>query len=133
MRKVAIVGAGKIGSTVLDLLQQSGGYKVVIIDQSAPALAHLSPTVEKVCMGIGDPETLAAAMADCFAVVNSAPYQLTTIVAQAAKAAGAHYLDLTEDVAASRVVRELAVDSQTAFIPQCGLAPGFITIAAWDL
>jgi saccharopine dehydrogenase-like NADP-dependent oxidoreductase len=31
------------------------------------------------------------------------------------------------------VVRELARDSATAFIPQCGLAPGFITIAAWDL
>jgi saccharopine dehydrogenase-like NADP-dependent oxidoreductase len=30
-------------------------------------------------------------------------------------------------------VRELAKDSKTAFIPQCGLAPGFITIAAWDL
>src|SRR4029079_18880225 len=74
-----------------------------------------------------------AAMAGSFAVVNCAPYQLTTIVARAAKAAGAHYLDLTEDVAASRVVRDLAKDAKTAFIPQCGLAPGFITIAAWDL
>ena len=72
-------------------------------------------------------------MAGCFAVVNCAPYHLTTMVARAAKAAGAHYLDLTEDVAASRIVRELAADATTAFIPQCGLAPGFITIAAWDL
>ena len=31
------------------------------------------------------------------------------------------------------MVRELAKDASTAFIPQCGLAPGFITIAAWDL
>jgi saccharopine dehydrogenase-like NADP-dependent oxidoreductase len=31
------------------------------------------------------------------------------------------------------VTRELAATSGTAFIPQCGLAPGFITIAAWDL
>jgi saccharopine dehydrogenase-like NADP-dependent oxidoreductase len=65
--------------------------------------------------------------------VSCAPFHLTTSVARAAKAAGAHYLDLTEDVAASRVVRELAADAKTAFIPQCGLAPGFITIAAWDL
>ena len=34
---------------------------------------------------------------------------------------------------ADAVVRELAADAATAFIPQCGLAPGFITIAAWDL
>jgi saccharopine dehydrogenase-like NADP-dependent oxidoreductase len=135
MRKVAIVGAGKIGSTVLDLLTQSGGYKAVVIDQSAQALAALNPKsrAEKVHLAIDKAEDLAAEMAGCFAVVNCAPYQLTTIVAEAAKAAGAHYLDLTEDVAASRVVRELAADSSTAFIPQCGLAPGFITIAAWDL
>ena len=135
MRKVAIVGAGKIGSTVLDLLHQSGGYKAVVIDQSAHALAGLNPKsrAEKVHLAIDKPEHLAAAMAGCFAVVNCAPYQLTTVVAKAAKAAGAHYLDLTEDVAASRIVRELAEDSETAFIPQCGLAPGFITIAAWDL
>ncbi|MDB5496831.1 MAG: saccharopine dehydrogenase, partial [Phenylobacterium sp.] len=84
-------------------------------------------------MAIDDPAALAKALAGCFAVVNAAPYHLTAVVAEAAKAAGAHYLDLTEDVAASRVVRELARDSATAFIPQCGLAPGFITIAAWDL
>jgi len=84
-------------------------------------------------MAIDDPVALAKALGGCFAVVNAAPYHLTTVVAQAAKAAGAHYLDLTEDVAASRVVRELAKDSTTAFVPQCGLAPGFITIAAWDL
>ena len=84
-------------------------------------------------MAIDDPAALATALAGCFAVVNAAPYHLTTVVAQAAKAAGAHYLDLTEDVAASRVVRELAKDAATAFVPQCGLAPGFITVAAWDL
>jgi len=135
MRKVAIVGAGKIGSTVLDLLVGSGAYEVLVIDQSAEALAGLNPAtrVETVALAIDEPGTLAAALQGRFAVVNCAPYHLTTRVAEAAKAAGAHYLDLTEDVAASRVVRDLAADSATAFIPQCGLAPGFITIAAWDL
>ncbi|MFZ5720457.1 MAG: saccharopine dehydrogenase C-terminal domain-containing protein [Pseudomonadota bacterium] len=135
MRKVAIIGAGKIGSTVLDLLVGSGSYEVVLVDQSAEALAEHAGRahVATVAMAIDDPDALAKAMAGCFAVVNCAPYQLTTVVARAAKTAGAHYLDLTEDVAASRVVRELAKDSETAFIPQCGLAPGFITIAAWDL
>ncbi len=65
-------------------------------------------------------------------MLNAAPYHLTTTVARAAKMADAHYLDLTEDVASSRIVRELAADASTAFIPQCGLAPGFITIAAWN-
>ena len=130
MLKVAIVGAGKIGSTIASLL--AGAYEVLVIDQSAKALAEIRGAAT-IGMAIDDPAALAQALAGCFAVVNAAPYQLTTIVARAAKDAGAHYLDLTEDVAASRVVRELAEGSKTAFIPQCGLAPGFITIAAWDL
>jgi len=135
MRKVAVVGAGKIGSTIVDLLAGSGAYDVVVIDQSAEALAGLNPRskAKTVAMAIDDPQALAKAMSGCFAVLNAAPYHLTTTVARAAKEAGAHYLDLTEDVASSRIVRELAADATTAFIPQCGLAPGFITIAAWEL
>jgi len=66
-------------------------------------------------------------------VLSAAPYHLTTKIAQAARAAGTHYLDLTEDVASTRVVKELAEGATTAFIPQCGLAPGFISIVAHDL
>ena len=133
MRKAAVVGAGKIGSTIASLLAGSGDYEVLVIDQSAKALAEIDSRAKTTAMAIDDPVKLAKALAGCFAVVNAAPYHLTTVVAQAAKAAGAHYLDLTEDVAASRVVRDLAKNSKTAFIPQCGLAPGFITIAACDL
>ena len=135
MRKIAVVGAGKIGSTIADLLAGSGAYEVLVIDHSAEALAELNPrsSVKTVAMAIDDPAKLAKALGGRFAVLNAAPYHLTTTVARAAKTAGAHYLDLTEDVASSRIVRELAVDGDTAFIPQCGLAPGFITIAAWEL
>jgi saccharopine dehydrogenase-like NADP-dependent oxidoreductase len=135
MHKVAVVGAGKIGSTIVDLLAGSGAYEVLVIDQSAEALAGLNPrsNARTVAMAIDDPDRLATALAGCFAVLNAAPYHLTTTVARAAKQAAAHYLDLTEDVASSRIVRELAADASTAFIPQCGLAPGFITIAAWEL
>ncbi|MFC3067694.1 saccharopine dehydrogenase family protein [Phenylobacterium soli] len=133
MRKIAVIGAGKIGSTVVDLLISSGAYEVRVIDQSAEALAALKSGVETAAMPIDDPAKLAERLKGCFAVVNCAPYHLTVTVARAAAAAGAHYLDLTEDVASSRVTRELAQTSGTAFIPQCGLAPGFITIAAWEL
>src|SRR3989344_7085351 len=135
MRKGAVVGAGRIGSTVVDLLVGSGAYEAVLIDQTAEALAEFAgrTNVTTAAMAIDESGALTDKLTGCFAVVNCAPYHLTTAVARAAKAAGAHYLDLTEDVAASRIVRELAKDSKTAFIPQCGLAPGFITIAAWDL
>jgi saccharopine dehydrogenase-like NADP-dependent oxidoreductase len=133
MRKVAVIGAGKIGATAAGLLAGCGDYEVTVIDRSAEALQGLGAKVKTAELAVDDPAALTQALRGAFAVVNAAPYQLTTVVAAAAKAAGAHYLDLTEDVAASRVVRDLARDSKTAFIPQCGLAPGFITIAAWDL
>lgn len=135
MRKVAVIGAGKIGSTVVDLLVGSGDYEVLVLDQWAPALEPLEGRhrVTTAVQAIDDPAAVAERLEGCFAVVNCAPYHLTTAVARAAKAAEAHYLDLTEDVASSRIVRELAGNAESAFIPQCGLAPGFITIAAWDL
>ena len=44
-----------------------------------------------------------------------------------------HYFDLTEDVEVTNQVKVLSIDSPQAFVPQCGLAPGFISIAAHDL
>src|SRR5207244_5113616 len=50
-----------------------------------------------------------------------------------AHAAGVHYLDLTEDVATSRTVRQLAESSDAILMPRCGLAPGFICVVGGGL
>jgi len=50
-----------------------------------------------------------------------------------ARAEGLHYFDLTEDVEVTKAVRKLAEGAETVFVPQCGLAPGFISIAANEL
>jgi saccharopine dehydrogenase-like NADP-dependent oxidoreductase len=65
--------------------------------------------------------------------LSACPYFLTPVIAAAAKAAHSHYFDLTEDVESTRFVKSLALDSSTAFVPQCGLAPGFISIVANDV
>ncbi|MBC8924647.1 saccharopine dehydrogenase NADP-binding domain-containing protein, partial [Escherichia coli] len=49
------------------------------------------------------------------ALVNALPYYLAVNVAAAAKAAGVHYFDLTEDVRATHAIRELADGSDRAF------------------
>ena len=66
-------------------------------------------------------------------VISASPFYLTAAIATAAKAVGAHYFDLTEDVSSTRTVKALAVDATTALVPQCGLAPGYISIVAHDL
>ena len=54
-------------------------------------------------------------------------------MAQVAGEAGVHYFDLTEDVATTRAVRAAADSARSAFMPQCGLAPGFISVVAAEL
>ena len=135
MQKIAIVGAGRIGTMIAELLASCGSYAVTVLDRDAAHLGRLQTTqpVERRVVDIEDAGAVAAALGGMFAVLNAAPFQLVTRIATAARLAGAHYLDLTEDVAGTREVRGLADGSPTAFIPQCGLAPGFITIVAHDL
>jgi saccharopine dehydrogenase-like NADP-dependent oxidoreductase len=80
-----------------------------------------------------DPAELANALAGQDAVVNALPYHLAVATATAAREAGCHYFDLTEDVAATQAIHRLAEGAGTAFMPQCGLAPGFIGIVAHHL
>jgi len=135
MKNVVLVGAGKIGSMIAELLVLSGGYAVTVVDRSQKQLDRLETAVAttKIAADITHGDTLQKILAGKFAVLSAAPYHATRLIAEAAKAAGAHYLDLTEDVASTRVVKQLAAGARTAFIPQCGLAPGFITIVASDL
>jgi saccharopine dehydrogenase-like NADP-dependent oxidoreductase len=135
MKDIVIVGAGKIGSMIAELLVGSGDYAVTVVDRSQQQLDRLETAVAiaKVAADITQDGTLQKILTGKFAVLSAAPYHATRIIAEAAKAAGAHYLDLTEDVASTRAVKHLAADARTAFIPQCGLAPGFITIVASDL
>ncbi|MBA3447230.1 MAG: saccharopine dehydrogenase family protein [Pseudaminobacter sp.] len=135
MKEIVVVGAGKIGATIADMLAATGDYRVTVVDKSAAQLEALEVSAE-VGARVLDIEAsgeLESVLAGKFAVLSAAPFHLTTRIAEAAAASGVHYLDLTEDVASTRRVKELAANADAAFIPQCGLAPGFISIVANDL
>ena len=132
--KIALVGAGLIGQSIAHLLRESGDYEVTAFDRDAHALAPLEARgFATRQLDSAEPATLSAAVQGFDALVNALPYYLAVNVATAAKAAGVHYFDLTEDVRATNAIREIAGGSSHAFMPQCGLAPGFIGIVANDL
>lgn len=135
MKNIVVVGAGKIGSTIAEMLNATGDYHVTLVDRSAAQLAaaELPAGVATQELDITASGELENVLAGKFAVLSAAPFHLTTRIAEAAAATGVHYLDLTEDVVSTRRVKELARDAKSAFIPQCGLAPGFISIVANDL
>ena len=145
MHDILVIGAGKIGAVVAELLANAPtggigpGYRVTLADRSAEALRAVEADPRKpqrlttLPLDVCDAARVRAALEGKFAVLSAAPYHLTVQVAVAARDAGVHYLDLTEDVASTRQIRELADGAASAFIPQCGLAPGFMSIVAFDL
>jgi saccharopine dehydrogenase-like NADP-dependent oxidoreductase len=135
MKDVVVIGAGKIGSTIAQLLAGTGDYHVTLVDRSPEVLAGRDhdERIHAVAVDVDDSLKLVELLNGKFAVLNAAPFNLTTVIAEAARAARTHYLDLTEDVASTRRVMALAADAPVAFIPQCGLAPGFVSIVAFDM
>lgn len=135
MKKIIVIGAGNIGSTIASMLAETGDYSVVLCDKDAARFDNMPKhaAITTQTLDIDDKTALRSTLAGSFAVLSAAPYHLTTRIADAAAATGIHYLDLTEDVASTRHVKELAQKANSAFIPQCGLAPGYISILANDL
>ena len=111
MKNIVIVGAGKIGSMIAEFLGGCGDYAVTVVDRSQPQLDRLetSAAINKVAVDIRQADALRKLLIGKFAVLSAAPYHATRLIAEAAKAAGAHYLDLTEDVASTRTVKQLSV------------------------
>lgn len=140
MYNVMIAGAGKIGSLIACLLADSGSYQVHLADvdfngTDVKRLLTALPEVKTVVLDVMNQKSTEAYLSknNIIAVISSLPYFLNTHVALAAKEAKAHYFDLTEDTEVAKEVKAIAQDAKTAFIPQCGLAPGFISILANSL
>jgi saccharopine dehydrogenase-like NADP-dependent oxidoreductase len=142
-QRVAVLGSGKIGELVATLLVDSGDYHVVLADTDETRLRSLPlPWATKRIEAVGlDARDRAATIRLVHerrleAIVSCLPYYLNVEVATAARETGVHYFDLTEDVEVTRAVRRLAAETGEkgpAFVPQCGLAPGFISVVAHHL
>lgn len=133
MNKLIILGAGKIGRMVCHLMATCGDYEVRVGDVAQDAvdtMVRKYPNVRGQVVDLGNAQSLDSMLKGAWAVISCAPYHTNLLIAQRAKANGVHYFDLTEDVDVTHEVKELAADAKTVMAPQCGLAPGFITIVA---
>jgi saccharopine dehydrogenase-like NADP-dependent oxidoreductase len=140
MQDILVLGAGKIGVLISGLLAESGDYRVQLCDSQPGAAAdvasaHDNKNIIAFDLDASDKKTLSEHVRKHtpVAVVSSLPYFCNKTVAEVAREEDLHYFDLTEDVAVTESVRKLAEGSKRVFAPQCGLAPGFISIAANEL
>jgi saccharopine dehydrogenase-like NADP-dependent oxidoreductase len=140
MHDVLVLGAGKIGALISGLLAESNDYRVQLADSKPGAAAEV---VNAHGFDHLQAFELDASSRDALtkhirahkpeALISGLPYFCNVTVAEVARAEGVHYFDLTEDVAVTETVRKLAEGAKQVFAPQCGLAPGFISIAANEL
>ena len=135
--KLILLGAGKIGDAILNLLSHTGDYELTVADRDAQRIGYVKqadfPGVTALEADISNPLVVEQLISGHDVTLSACPYFVTPITAAAAKKAKSHYFDLTEDVESTRIVKQLALNAQTAFVPQCGLAPGFISIVANDV
>ena len=142
MHRVLVLGAGKIGSLLSGLLASSGDYEISLADANGKAAESVAASHKQAGIDIKafqvDASNKAALEAHlkshpADAVISSLPYFCNPPVAEVARKLDMHYFDLTEDVEVTRAVTKVAQGAKTTFAPQCGLAPGFISIAANEL
>ena len=140
MHTVMVLGAGKIGALISGFLGETGDYNVQLADvdgeaANSVATAHGFSTVEPFELDASDPDALKKHLQEhpAQALISSLPFFCNERVAAVARELGLHYFDLTEDVKVTHAVRNHAKGATTAFVPQCGLAPGFISIVANEL
>ena len=137
MHRVLLLGAGKIGRMITKMLLDTGDFEVTVADVDQSALGRLAETshANTLQVNASDQAELTMAMQGCDSVISALSFRFNPLVAHCALQAGISYFDLTEDVATTRAVRKVAQDAKDGqiFMPQCGLAPGFISIVARHL
>ncbi|NLT67864.1 MAG: saccharopine dehydrogenase family protein [Acidobacteria bacterium] len=139
MKRILMLGSGKVGSLIACLLAETGDYQLHVGDVNPEAIRHVSElgcdnlTVHVLdAMNRKDLEHfLGSHSVD--AVISCLPYYCNFNVSEMAHRFGLHYFDLTEDVDVARHIAKTSREADTAFVPQCGLAPGFISIVANEL
>lgn len=139
MKKITIIGAGKIGSTIANMLAgnifpiPTPEYEITIADSypgsfDKKSLRFLDSNHKRHV--ITSEKELINLLKDQDYVVNAGPYYIASEVAEAAAKTETNYFDLTEDVDQTNRIIDIAnkCTNHQVFVPQCGLAPGAISI-----
>lgn len=144
-KKIFIAGSGGIGEAAALLLCEWSEFETEIYlgDISESSLQQAkdfvgrnpekNSKVETVLMTDEMNEAMRAAFEACDVLLDCSPGSQAPKMARYAKDFKMHYANLTEYVAETDEIMELAKDADTGFILQTGLAPGFINVLAMSL
>jgi lysine 6-dehydrogenase len=136
-----VLGAGRMGYAVVhNLLQNPDVSHVALVDADERRLAYVQKQlpdkrVAAVKADVSDHEELSYLISGCDVVLSCATYKFNYELAKAAIEAGTHFCDLggNEDIVRKQfLLDEMARENGISIIPDCGLAPGLVSILAAD-
>lgn len=131
MNRILVLGAGKVGSLVATLLTRARDYEVYLADKES----HQALPLGVIALDAADPNSIKKFVTEnsIKTLVSCLPYYCNIPLIRLAKECELNYFDLTEDVATATEAIKVSEDAKTVFVPQCGLAPGFVSIAAQEM
>jgi len=140
MHRVLVIGAGKIGSLIAVLLGNTKDYHVLLGDMDINAL-HITRIIDKTSnidlhkLDAKNKQEMSNFIKNnnVQSIISSLPFYCNASIAEIAQECNVNYFDLTEDTQTTQTVTELSRHTDSNFVPQCGLAPGFISVVANDL
>ncbi|MDX1948896.1 MAG: saccharopine dehydrogenase C-terminal domain-containing protein [Rickettsiales bacterium] len=128
MKKIAVLGLGKVGTLVAELTKKVG-FQVTGFDRAKRDDLQFQTKP----LDVSNQSEIAKNLKGFDAIVSCLPYNLNKKVIDFAVANKIHYFDLTEDVPTTNHAIKLAKNANSVVAPQCGLAPGFIGIVGASL
>ncbi len=140
MYNIVVIGAGNIGTLITLLLAQEKEFQIHLVDklfQESEIQKKISSysNIKKYVIDIYDTQKLNALISrnDISIVISCVPYHAVLPIAKLAIQNNKYYFDLTEDIFLTEEIKKLSKDTKCAVVPQCGLAPGFINMLAYNL
>ncbi len=130
-KRIAVLGLGRIGGAIATLLSQDKNYEVVGADINPKAVEEYASQFKTKLI---KEKSYDALLVKQDAVISALSFDDNPLVAKAALKAGCSYFDLTEDVRCTEAIKAIAKKAKAGqvFMPQCGLAPGFIGILGYS-
>jgi lysine 6-dehydrogenase len=140
--EITVLGAGMMGRAVaFDLEKYSNFSKITVADKDEQTLQSAKfflkgKKIDFVIINVNDPKDVRKHFQHADIVISAVPYRFNYDMTKIAVETKTHFLDLggnNDIVNKQRSLSEKSKKNDVTIIPDCGLAPGMVSIIARDI
>lgn len=140
--KIAVLGAGMMGRAVaFDLEKYSNFSKITVADKDEQTLQSAKfflkgKKIDFAIINVNDSKDIRKHFQHADIVISAVPYRFNYDMTKIAVETKTHFLDLggnNDIVNKQRSLSEKAKKNDVTIIPDCGLAPGMVSVIARDI